>query len=64
MNAPLVGGYGVLWQKRQEIKEKKYSKEKGGLDDNHSFNLVQAKRQTQKGRSVEATRLQRGGILD
>lgn len=48
----------------RQQKEKKYSKEKGGLDDNHSLNLVQAKRQTQKGRSVEATRLQRGGILD
>lgn len=45
-------------------KEKKSRKEKGGLDDNHSLNLVQAKRQTQKGRSVEATPLQRGGILD
>jgi len=48
----------------RQQKEKKSRKEKGGLDDNHSLNLVQAKRETQKGRSVEATRLQRGGILD
>ena len=48
----------------RQQKEKKSRKEKGGLDDNHSLNFVQAKRETQKGRSVEATRLQRGGILD